>query len=210
MATALELRYAGCANGAPVTLFGKGQIDVGKREHGLQLTLDVPPSPLHWDHALAVLGLCCAPLVNADEDSPVLVQSRSHLWDENGREMGSWAESAVVKSVGGGLRWRVQLLRCDVRLEAIERLRTVETCHLQAMPTGEEWTAVTSTWSFMSGLGNRYRGVTVAMIDRQLGEYGLLRARSVGVARLPVVDVGGETVMVEAIFARDARRERKR
>ncbi len=136
MAHLLELTYSGCANGAPVTLSGKGQIDVAKKEHRLQLTLDVPPSSLHWDHALAVLGLCCAPLFKADEDSPVLAQSQSHLWDENGREMGSWAESAIVKSVSGQLRWRVQLPRCDVRLEVNERLRTVEDLHVRAMPTG--------------------------------------------------------------------------
>jgi hypothetical protein len=153
MARLLELAYSGCANGVPMTVSVKGQIEAGKEEHGLQLTLDVPPSSLHWDHALAVLGLCCAPLVKADEDSPVLVQSQSHLWDENGREMGTWAESAVVKNVRGGLRWRVQLIRCDVHLEVNERLRTVEDLHVRAMPTGEEWTAVTSTWSFTTGQG---------------------------------------------------------
>jgi hypothetical protein len=76
--------------------------------------------------------------------------------------------------------------------------------------TGEEWTAVTSAWSLTTGHGNGYRGVSVTTIDRQLGEHELLTASSFGIARLPVAGGGGETVMVEAIFEKDAPGARKR
>ncbi len=133
-----------------------------------------------------------------------------HFADEDGRELGSWAESIVVERTTVGIRLRPQLLSCDVRLEALERVRAVEQLHLSRTPTGEEWAALTSAWSLVTGRGHSYRGETTSIVGRDLGDLGALRAERFGIARLPVVETGGETLVVEIVLVRDARRPRRK
>ena len=209
MATALDLEYVGCANGTPVAVRGEGRVERRNTGARLALRLEAERVPLHWDPALVFPGLCIAAVVDVEgEDSPVIVQGRGHLWDENGRDMGEWAEPAVVERVEGRLRWRAQLLRCDVRFEALERVRAIETLRLQAIPIGEEWSAVTIAWTCTTGHGNGYRGVTVAAIDRPVAEASL-RARQLTLAREPTAN-GGEAVSLEALLAIGSRAARKR
>lgn len=193
MATALELEYSGCANGAPLAVTGEGRVEHRKAGARLMLKLEAQRAPLLWDPALALPGLGLAAAADVEgEGSPVIVQTRSHLWDENGREAGEWAEAAVIEQVEGVHRWRVQLVRCNVRFEPLERVRAIDTFRLQSIQTGEEWSAMTAACSFTTGHGNCYRAVTVSMVDRPVSEENL-GARLVRLTRESTAS-GGESV----------------
>ncbi len=104
MATSLEIMYSGVACGAPVAISGRGDLDVGEQARTLKLSLDACLTPLHWDPLLAVISLVHATLTLPDED-PVALRSQCHLSDEDGRELGSWAESIVVSATPTREEW---------------------------------------------------------------------------------------------------------
>jgi hypothetical protein len=185
MGLALQVEIAGLANGAPVEVVGTGELGVGH----VRLELRTARAHLAFDATLVAVGLLdVLALVgnaqgNADFDAPVHVRSRTDLYDEHGREAGGWRVLAALTHEAGLVRLAGLLVDHRTHLELGEQIRSVAPWAVLAQPVGPEGVLLAGAWSVETGRGNGYRGVSVALVERDLLEsvtrleFGPLRVR---------------------------------
>ena len=196
MALALELRIDGCANGVPVEVLGSGEVD------GDRLRLEVRTRPLlTFDPALVVLGLLDVLALAGREvgdTDPVYVRSRTDLYDEHGREAGGWRVVAALTAGAGTVRLEGQLIDHRTHLEPGERVRTVDPWTALAQRLDPEGVLLAGAWQARTGRGNGYRGVTVSVVEGDVGMPGAvtpLAMETLGISR-EVQRVAVEAVVV--------------
>jgi hypothetical protein len=185
MAPALALEITGLANGAPVEVLGAGETDAGR------LRLETLRANLLFDPALVAVGLLdvLALVGNAH------VRSRTDLYDEHGREAGGWRVLAEVMRGEGTVRLAGLLLDHRTYLEPGERVVGVEPWTALAQPLDPEGVLLAGAWHVETGRGNGYRGVTVSVVEGEVGSAGEMR---LGFASVRVDRTGGGGVTVAA------------
>ena len=168
MGLALHVEITGLANGAPVEVVGSGEVDAGC----VHLEVRTARAHLAFDPALIAVGvldvLTLAGNGLGDTDVPTYVRSRTDLFDEHGREAGGWRVLAEVTRGEGTVRVAGQLLGHRTHLEPGERIVAVESWTSLAQPLEPEGVLLAGVWHARSGRGNGYRGVSVAVVERDL------------------------------------------
>jgi hypothetical protein len=105
------------------------------------------------------------------DDIPAHVRSRTDLYDEHGREAGGWRVLAALTRDTGTLRLQGQLLDHRTQMEPSERVVGVEPWTALAQPLEPEGMLLSGAWHVETGRGNAYRGVSVAVVERDLPEF---------------------------------------
>jgi hypothetical protein len=167
MAPALALEITGLANGAAVEAVGSGEVDAGH----VRLEIRTARPHLSFDPALVAIGLLDVLALAGREvggrEIRVYVRSRTDLYDEHGREAGGW------RVLAGVMRGRLAGLLLDHRtnLEPGEQVRSVQPWVVLAQPLEPEGMLLSGAWHVETGRGNAYRGVSVAVVERDLPEF---------------------------------------
>ena len=194
MGLALELEITGLANGAPVEVGGSGEIGAGR----LHLAVRTPRANIVFDPALVAVGILD---VLAFALGNTHVRSRTDLYDEHGREAGGWRVIAATSRDASTVRLAGLLLDHRTHMEPGEQVRSVEPWAVLAQPLKPEGVLLAGAWQAQTGPGNGYRGVTVAVVDRQIRLPVQRGATRLGIAAVRIgrgVEQGGERVAIEA------------
>ena len=188
MGLALELEITGLASGAPVEVVGIGEIDTGR----LRLEVRTLRANLLFDPALVAVGLLdvLALVGNAH------VRSRTDLYDEHGREAGGWRVLAEVMRGEGTVRLAGLLLDHRTYLEPGERVVGVEPWTALAQPLDPEGVLLAGAWHVETGRGNGYRGVTVSVVEGDVGSARKLW-RAAGAVRVHSEDATGAVIVAD-------------
>ena len=170
MALTLALELAGLANGVPVEVVGNGEFDAGH----LRLEIGIARALFTFDPALIAVGLldvlALAGNGLGDTDVPTYIRSRTDLYDEHGREAGGWRVLAALTRGEGTVRLEGQLLDHRTHMEPGELIRTVEPWSALSQPLEPEGLLLSGAWQVETRRGNAYRGVSVAVVERDLLE----------------------------------------
>jgi hypothetical protein len=193
MAPALALELAGLANGAPVEVVGTGEVDTGC----LRLEVRTAQPHLAFDPALIAVGVLDVLAIVGNALGATHIRSRTDLSDEHGREAGGWRVLAALTRDTGTVRLAGLLLDHRAHMEPGEQVRSVQPWVVLAQPLEPEGVLLAGAWHVVTGRGNGYRGVTVAVVEGEVGLTAVIRLgfEAVGIGR------EGERVAVEADVA---------
>jgi hypothetical protein len=189
MAPALALELAGLANNAPVEVVGTGEVDAGR----LRLEVRTLRANLAFDPALVAVGILDVLAVVGTAH----VRSRTDLYDEHGREAGGWRVIAATSRDASTVRPAGLLLDHRTHMEPGEQVRSVGPWTTLAQPLEPEGVLLAGAWHAQTGRGNGYRGVSVAVVERDLLE-SLARLEFGPVRVRRETEGSGERLAIEA------------
>jgi hypothetical protein len=175
MAPTLAIELAGLANGAPVEVVGNGEVDAGC----VRMEISTPRAHMAFDATLVVLGLLDVQALatngeardTGNDNAPAHVRCRTDLYDEHGREAGGWRVLAALTCDTGTRRLQGLLLDHRTHMEPGELIRSVQPWVVLAQPLEPEGVLLAGAWHVETGRGNGYRGVTVAVVERDPLEF---------------------------------------